>query len=67
MGYFKAPEQPQSSIRPICHSLTMTSTGRKPATTRIAALELATLRTAARETTDTYLLFSEQDPRWTLA
>ena len=37
VGYSKAPEQPQSSARPICHSHTMTSTGREPATTRIAA------------------------------
>ena len=35
--YSKAPEQPQSSARPICHSHTMTSTGREQATTRIAA------------------------------
>ena len=27
MGYSKAPEQPQSSARPICHSRAMTSTG----------------------------------------
>ena len=50
MGYSKAPEQPQSSARPICHSHTMTRTGRKPATVRIAAYELAALRTAPRET-----------------
>ena len=37
VGYSKAPEQPQSSARPICHSHTMTSTGREPATIRIAA------------------------------
>ena len=37
MGYSKAPEQPQSSARPICHSHTMTRTGREPATVRIAA------------------------------
>ena len=37
MGYSKAPEQPQSSARPICHSHTMTNTGLEPATIRIAA------------------------------
>ena len=37
VGYSKAPEQPQNSARPICHSHTMTSTGREPATIRIAA------------------------------
>ena len=35
--YSKAPEQPQSSARPICHSHAMTSAGREPATIRIAA------------------------------
>ena len=49
MGYSKAPEQPQSSARPICHSHAMTRTGREPATIRIAAQELAALRTAPRE------------------
>ena len=37
VGYSKAPEQPQSSARPICHSHTMTNTGHEPATIRIAA------------------------------
>ena len=37
VGYSKAPEQPQSSARPICHSHTMTRTGREPATIRTAA------------------------------
>ena len=37
VGYSKAPEQPQSSARPICHSHTMTSTGRESATIHIAA------------------------------
>ena len=32
VGYSKAPEQPQSSARPICHSHAMTNTGREPAT-----------------------------------
>ena len=32
MGYSKAPEQPQSSAGPICHSQAMTRTGREPAT-----------------------------------
>ena len=32
VGYSKAPEQPQSSARPICHSHAMTRTGREPAT-----------------------------------
>ena len=48
VGYSKAPEQPQSSARPICHSHAMTRTGREPATMGIAALELAALRTASR-------------------
>ena len=47
VGYTKAPEQPQSSARPICHSHVMTSTGREPATIHIAAKELAALRTAS--------------------
>ena len=37
VGYSKAPEQPQSSARPICHSHAMTRTGREPVTLRIAA------------------------------
>ena len=37
VGYSKAPEQPQSSARPICHSHAMTRTGREPATLHIAA------------------------------
>ena len=37
MRYSKAPEQPHSSARPICHSHAMTRTGREPATIRIAA------------------------------
>ena len=37
VGYSKAPEQLQSSARPICHSHAMTRTGREPATIRIAA------------------------------
>ena len=37
VGYSKAPEQLQSSARPICQSHTMTSTGHEPATIRIAA------------------------------
>ena len=37
VGYSKAPEQPQSSARPICHSHAMTRTGREPATIHIAA------------------------------
>ena len=36
VGYSKAPEQPQSSARPICHSHAMTRTRREPATIRIA-------------------------------
>ena len=51
MGYSKAPEQLQSSTRPICHSHAMTSTGCEPATTHIAAQELAALCTAPREMT----------------
>ena len=37
VGYSRAPEQPQSSTRPICQSHAMTSTGSEPANTRIAA------------------------------
>ena len=37
VGYYKAPEQLQSSARPICHSHTLTSSGREPATIRVAA------------------------------
>ena len=37
VGYSKAPEQPQSSARPICHSHAMTRTGRELATICIAA------------------------------
>ena len=37
VGYSKAPEQPQSSARPMCHSHTMTNTGREPATIHIPA------------------------------
>ena len=37
VGYSKAPEQPQSSARPICHSHAMTRTGREPATICTAA------------------------------
>ena len=37
MGYSKAPEQPQSRARPICHSHTMTSMRHEPATIHIAA------------------------------
>ena len=51
MGYSKAPEQPQSSARPICHSHAMTRTGREPATIRTAAYGARRLRTAPRETT----------------
>ena len=42
VGYSKAPEQPQSSARPICHSHTMTSMGREPATMHIAAYTSST-------------------------
>ena len=37
VGYSKAPEQPQSSARPVCHSHAMTRTGREPATICTAA------------------------------
>ena len=37
VGYSKAPEQPQSRARPICHSHAVTRSGREPATIRIAA------------------------------
>ena len=36
VGYSKAPEQPQSSARPIYHSHAMTRTGHEPATICIA-------------------------------
>ena len=47
VGYSKAPEQPQSSARPICHSHAMTRTGRDPTTIRIAAYR-SSLRYALR-------------------
>ena len=50
VGYSKAPDQPQSSARPIYHSHTMISTGREPATICIAAWELSALCTAPWET-----------------
>ena len=37
VGYSKAPEQPQRSARPVCHSHAVTRTGCKPATIRTAA------------------------------
>ena len=37
VGYSKAPEQPQSSAMPICHSHAVMRTGREPSTIRIAA------------------------------
>ena len=37
VGYSKAPKQPQSGARPICHSHAMMNTGHEPATIRIAA------------------------------
>ena len=46
VGYSKAPEQPQSSARPICHSHAMTRTERKPATICIAGLRTAPWETA---------------------
>ena len=52
VGYSKAPKQPQSSARPICHSHTMMNTGREPATIRIAAYRSSpSLRITPRETT----------------
>ena len=48
VGYSKAPEQPQSSARPICHSHALTSTGREPATIRIAAYSRNSPRYALR-------------------
>ena len=47
VGYSKAPEQPQSSAMPICHSHTMMSTGCEPATICIAAYR-SSLRYALR-------------------
>ena len=40
VGYSKAPKQPQSSTRPVCYFLTMTSTGREPAMPRYALLHI---------------------------
>ena len=48
MGYSKAPEQPQSSTRPICHSHAMTNTGREPATINYALLHRSSPRYALR-------------------
>ena len=47
VGYSKAPEEPQSSARPVCHSHTVMSPGREPATTRIAIYR-SSLRYALR-------------------
>ena len=47
VGYSKAPEQPQSRARPICHSHTMMNTGREPATICITAYR-SSLRYALR-------------------
>ena len=60
MGYSKAPEQPQSSTRPICHSHIMTSTGREPATIRIAAYIGARHATHCA-TGDDLVTFSQKD------
>ena len=45
--YSKAPEQPQSSARPMCQSHTIMSTGFEPATIRITTYRSA-LRYALR-------------------
>ena len=64
MGYSKAPEQSQTSARPICHSHAMTSTGSEPATIRICCIEeLATLCIAPRETMGVMLLTEKQTER----
>ena len=42
VGYCKAPEQPQSSDRPICQSHTMASMAREPATICIVAYRNST-------------------------
>ena len=60
VGYSKAPEQLQSSTRPICHSHVMMSMGREPATIHIAAYELAALRTAPQETMRPILVMTRQ-------
>ena len=52
VGYSKAPEQPQSNARPICHSHAMTRTGHEPATIRIAGLELAATHCATGDDDD---------------
>ena len=46
VGYSKAPEQPQSSARPICHSHAMTNTGANQ--TPYALLHRSLLRYALR-------------------
>ena len=63
VGYSKAPEQPQSSARPICHSHTMTSTGREPATIRIAAYRSSPHYTL-RNFMSTLLSFGRCDKKW---
>ena len=55
MGYSKAPEQPQSSARPICHSHAMTRTGREPATIRTAAYRSSPRYTVRHEYTYIYI------------
>ena len=57
MGYSKAPKQPQSSARPICHSHAMTSTGREPATI---------IRIAAHRSSPRYALRHRRRHRWGL-
>ena len=56
VGYSKAPEQPQSSARPICHSHAMTRTGREPTTIRIAAYRSSS-RYALRHGRRLYILW----------
>ena len=53
VGYSKAPEQMQSSARPICHSHTMTSMGREPATIAHCATH------CAMEDDDTLVLYAQ--------
>ena len=57
MGYFKAPEQPQSSARPTCHSHAMTRTGRE--TSHHTHCCIGARRITHCATGDDYLLLSD--------
>ena len=51
VGYSKAPEQPQSSAKPMCHSHTIMSTGANQPPYTLLPIRLAALHIAPRETT----------------